>query len=152
MRLALLGDLVRLSRAFGLGLLDEAHVLKQCQRRINHARAGRILAVRDAFDRADQIIAVAWAALVGDQEQQQQPKLAAFEHPPPPSPAVASAAAPTLVTEVEAERAPIALPAATSTHRHQCLGQADLDPPARAAAVIPVSHVSLPFRWVADIS
>ena len=73
------------------------------------------------------------ARLVGDQLEQDQPELAAFEHPAR-TPAAAAAAAEAFVAEVEVERSPAALPAAAATHGHQAIRQVDLDPPARAAA------------------
>ena len=79
------------------------------------------------------------ARLVGDQLQQHEPKLAGFEHPPAPA-AAASAPALRAVAEVEMKRAPIALPAAPAAHREQALGNVDLEPPARAATMMSMSH------------
>ena len=106
MRAAFVGDLERLARAFARRFLDQAHVLEQGQRRIDDARARRIFAAGQLLDRADQVVAV--ARLVGDQLEQHEPELAAFEHPA--GCAGRGRAAPALrpVAEVEVERAPIA--------------------------------------------
>ena len=90
MAAAFVGDLERLARAFDRGLLDQSHVLEQRQRRIDHARTRRIFAAGQLLDRADEVVAV--ARLVGDQLQQHEPELAAFEHPPRATAAATTAA------------------------------------------------------------
>src|SRR5207244_5859919 len=91
MGLALLRDLEGLARAFALRLLDQAHVLQHGEGRIDYAGARRIGAVGQLLDRADQIVAV--ARLIGDELQEDEPKLAGIEHPPAAAAAAAATAA-----------------------------------------------------------
>ena len=83
----LVGHLERLTRAVARRFFDQAHVLEQSQRRIDHSGARRIFAAGQVLDRADKVVPM--ARLVRDQLQQDQPKLARFEH----APAAASAPA-----------------------------------------------------------
>ena len=101
---AFVGHGERLARSLGGDFLDQPHVGKHRQRRIDHARARRIIAPGQLLDRADEVIAV--ARLVGDQLEQDEPQLARAEHPPPPaapSPAPAAAAAKAAVARCIAE-------------------------------------------------
>src|SRR5687768_8662464 len=92
MRLAVAGGGEGLARAFALRLLDQPHVLEHRESRVDDPRAGRIGAVADLLDRANQVVAV--ARLIGDQLKQQQPKFVAREHPAATAPAAAAAVAP----------------------------------------------------------
>src|SRR4051794_38470598 len=90
MAAALVGRLERLARALARRLLDQAHVLEQGQRRVDDAGARSIFAAGQLLDCADEVVAV--ARLVRDQLQQDQAKLARFEHPAPSAAALAQTA------------------------------------------------------------
>src|SRR5689334_24751657 len=107
MRFAFVGDLEGFARTLARRFLDQAHVLQQGQRRIDHARTRRIFAAGQLLDRADEVVAV--PRLVGAEFQEDEAKFAALEHPARPASTTATALA--FVAEVEVERTPITLPA-----------------------------------------
>ncbi|SBV36867.1 hypothetical protein STPYR_11797 [uncultured Stenotrophomonas sp.] len=86
------GDRIALAAAVVFGG-DQAHVLQQCQRRVDHAGAGCIGAVEQLADQLDQLVAV--ARLLFDQCQQQQAQVAAAQWP---ARAAIAAAAPASAT------------------------------------------------------
>ena len=149
MRAAGVSDLVRLARTFARCLFDQAHFLKHRQRRVNDARTWRIAATGQLLDGANEVITVPW--LLRDQLEQHEPQFAGFEHPA----RSAAPPAPAFVAEVEVERSPIPLPAAPSAHGHQSFRQIDFETAARAASVMPMSHLyllSMLLRYILALS
>src|SRR3954454_21644037 len=138
----LVSHLERLVAAVARRFLDQAHVLEQGQGRIDHAGAGRILAAGQVLDRADEVVTV--ARLVGDQLEQDEPKLARFEHASAAaSPPAAPCSRRVTVSEIEAEWSPATLPSATAAHGEQRFRKIDLDAPAWSATVMSMIHMSL---------
>src|SRR6478752_4390620 len=108
------GGLERFAPGLALPFLDQVHVLQQGQGRVDDSGTWRIVSAGHLLDRPNQVVAV--ARLVGDQLEQDESQLAAFEHPP--APAAMSAAAPAAVfPEFKMESARTETETARAAHR-----------------------------------
>src|SRR3569832_314430 len=116
-----------LARALDLAFLDQAHIVEHGEGGIDHARARGVGAAGQAFDLADQVIAV--TRFVGDQLQQHEPQLAAVKHaattagattaaPAAPAPTATMMAPAT--TDTIAIHARVAATAAIKIYKHSC--------------------------------
>src|SRR4051812_36374195 len=113
------GNLEWLARTFACRFLDQAHILQERERRIDDPGARRVFAARKLLNGTDKIIAM--ARLFRNQAQQNEPKLAAFEHATAPPTAAAAAAPSFRALNIKVKWSPVPMPAATAPHGHKSL-------------------------------